>query len=112
MAIDLLATLRLKDDFSSGMKKAEGQMRSFGGAASKLTGIVAGLGLGAMAAGFAKDVVQTGIAYTDSMSKVKAVTNASADDIAKLTDITQELGKTSVFSASEAADAASYLGMA
>lgn len=112
MAIDLLATLKLKDDFSGPMGKAEKRMGSFGGAAKKLTGIVAGIGLGAMAVGFAKDVAQTGISFTSSMSQVAAVTGATGAELESMQDMAMKMGKETVFSASEAADAMTYLGMA
>lgn len=112
MAFDLLATLKLKDDFSGPMGKAERKVGSFSKAASKLTGIVAGIGVGAALGGFAKDVVQTGIGFTESMSQVAAVSGATGAELDALRDKALEMGKSTVFSASEASDALVYLSMA
>lgn len=112
MAIDLLATLKLKDDFTKPLGRAEKGIGSFGSSAKKLTGIVAGIGLGAMATGFAKDVAKTGISFTESMSQAAAVTGATGTELESLRDIAMKMGEDTVFSASESADAISYLGMA
>lgn len=112
MAIDLLATLKLKDDFTKPLGRAEKGIGSFGSSAKKLTGIVAGIGLGAMATGFAKDVAKTGISFTESMSNAAAVTKATGAQYEELKSLAMDMGQSTVFSASEAADGISYLGMA
>lgn len=50
--------------------------------------------------------------YTYAMSSVRAVTKATADDMVQLERITRELGATTMFSASQAAEGAKFLGMA
>lgn len=56
--------------------------------------------------------VKTAMDFEQAMSKVKAITNSTDADMAKLADTARELGKTTQFSATEAAQAMSYLGMA
>lgn len=56
--------------------------------------------------------IKTAMDFEAAMSKVKAITNSSDADMARLTDTARELGKTTQFSASESAAAMSYLGMA
>ncbi|SYX84604.1 phage tail tape measure protein [Paenibacillus alvei] len=50
--------------------------------------------------------------YEQSMANVRAITNANAEEFKALSDEAKRLGKTTVFSASEAADGMKYLGMA
>ena len=50
--------------------------------------------------------------FEQAMSKVQAITNASNEDMKKLNATAQELGAKTQFSASQAAEAMSYLGMA
>lgn len=57
-------------------------------------------------------MVEAAATFEASMSKVQAITRASGDDIQKLTNNARQLGETTQFSATQAADAMSYLGMA
>ncbi|RDY22885.1 phage tail tape measure protein [Romboutsia maritimum] len=50
--------------------------------------------------------------FESSMSKVRAVTGANGQDMKKLESLAREMGATTKFSASEAADALNYMGMA
>ena len=50
--------------------------------------------------------------FEKSMNKVEALTGATADEMASMTAMARELGKTTQFSAKEAADGMSFLGMA
>lgn len=65
----------------------------------------------AIAAPFAF-AVKTTMDFEAALSKVKAITNASTEDMAKLEEQAAELGATTMFSATQAADAMTYLGMA
>lgn len=69
----------------------------------KLTVPIAGVG--AMA-------IKTGSDFQQGMANVKSITNATEDEFAKLSDEAKRLGASTRFSASEASDAMSYLGMA
>lgn len=56
--------------------------------------------------------VNTAMDFEAAMSKVKAITNSTDDDMARLTKTARDLGASTQFSATEAAQAMSYLGMA
>lgn len=91
-------------------------------------GFMGALGFGGMSAGaIAAGTLATGVAAAGSaavsatkqyasfdatMSKVKALTNATDADMKKLTDTAQQLGATTQFSATQSAEAMTYLGMA
>lgn len=61
---------------------------------------------------FAKAIVEVGQTFDSSMSQVGAVSGATAEDLQKLRDKAQEMGSTTKFTASEAADAFNYMAMA
>jgi len=71
----------------------------------KAAGILA-LGAGAASA------VSTFMDFDATMSKVQALTGATGADMEKLTKTARELGATTQFSASQSAEAMTYLGMA
>lgn len=56
--------------------------------------------------------VNTAMDFEAAMSKVKAITNSTDEDTARLTATARELGANTQYSATEAAQAMSYLGMA
>lgn len=60
----------------------------------------------------AKETISVGANFEASMSKVGAISGASAEDLQALTDKAKEMGETTVFSASESADAFQYMAMA
>ena len=61
---------------------------------------------------FAKDVVKTGMDFDSAMSEVGAISGATGKDLEMLRDTAKEYGATTVFSASEAADALKYMSLA
>lgn len=70
-------------------------------------------GAGAAALGaFAVDSVKTAAEFDTSMSKVAAISGATGDDLQALRDKAKEMGATTKFSASESADALTYMAMA
>jgi len=86
------------------LKKVGKSMRGIGKSMSTsvtLPIVAAGAGIISMAAKFEK-----------SMNKVRALTGATGEDFKKMRDLAKKLGITTQFSASEAADAMSFLGMA
>ena len=60
----------------------------------------------------AKYVIDVGSSFEAGMDKVQAVSGASAADMEKLSAKAKEMGATTKFSASEAADALNYMAMA
>lgn len=57
-------------------------------------------------------MTNTAMDFEAAMSKVKAITNSTDADMARLAETARDLGKSTQFSATEAAQAMSYLGMA
>jgi TP901 family phage tail tape measure protein len=57
-------------------------------------------------------MIGTAANFEQAMSKVKAITNSSNEDMQRLSATAQDLGAKTQFSASQAAEAMSYLGMA
>lgn len=60
----------------------------------------------------AKETLQVGMDFESAMSQVEAVSGASAEDIEKLTEKAKEMGSTTKFTATEAAEAFNYMAMA
>lgn len=56
--------------------------------------------------------IEVGKSFDTSMSKVAAVSGATGDELQTLRDKAKEMGSSTVFSASEAADAMNYMAMA
>lgn len=92
-------------------KKSAGDMASVGTA---LKGVGAGLTLGVTAplVGIGAASVKAGTSFEAGMSKVQAISGASASDMEKLKAKAKEMGATTKFSATESAEALSYMGMA
>lgn len=92
-------------------KTTNGGLKAFsvaiGNLASQvITSAVKGLG------NLIKSVVDTGKAFDTSMSKVKAISGATAEDMDKLSEKAEQMGATTKFTATEAADAMGYMAMA
>lgn len=75
-------------------------------ASQVITKAVSGLG------SLVKSVIDTGKAFDSSMSKVKAISGATAEDMDKLAEKAEQMGATTKFTATEAADAMGYMAMA
>lgn len=67
---------------------------------------------GKAAVGFASDAVQTGMTFDASMSQVAATMGTTVDQIQDLRAFAQEMGATTAFSATQAADALNYMALA
>lgn len=61
---------------------------------------------------FAAEVVEVGSSFEKSMSNVQALSGASAEELQLLSDTAKEFGANTQFSATEAADALSYMALA
>jgi len=66
--------------------------------------IVAAFGAAQMLA-FGKDALQVTRDFQDGMARVKAVTNATAEDMQKMTDEARKMGRETIFHATDAANA-------
>lgn len=94
-------------------RELEKNAKAAGGTAKEIQQLgLAYVGLSlAMGAVIAK-AVETSATFEQSMAKVKAITGATADEFERLRNQSIQLGATTVFTASQAADAQSYLAMA
>jgi len=114
----LLATLRLKDLLTPALKKAQQSLKNTGAKLTKVGGQMQATG-SQMTMGLTAPIVGLGAAagiafgsFEKSMNRVKALTGATGGDFKLLENQAKELGKTTKFSAGEAADAMGFLGMA
>ena len=93
-----------------GLQKASKRLRSFATAA-KATGMKMLTSSGMAAIPFAL-AAKTFAGFEQQMARVKALTGANAEDFAKLESLAKKMGATTVFSASQAAEAMSYFALA
>lgn len=102
----------------SGVKEGEDAAKKSGDGFTVLKGILANLAAqGIMVAtsavkDFCGQVVEIGQTFETSMSKVSALSGATGDDLAALEAKARELGASTTFSASQAADALGYMALA
>ena len=116
---DLFATIKLdSSEYEQGLAAAEGRANGFGSMISG--GFSTAMKVGAAAVGaasaaviaFTKSSMDTGTAFDASMSKVAAISGATAEDLDKLREKAIEMGGSTKFSATEASEAMSYMAMA
>ncbi|MGN7287426.1 phage tail tape measure protein [Shouchella rhizosphaerae] len=92
----------------TGFSQSTGRLADgFGNAGRKMT-----MGLTLPIVGIGTAVLKTGMDFEKSMSKVQALSGASAEEMAKMEAQAKELGESTVFSASQAAEAQAFLAMA
>lgn len=82
------------------------------GTALKNTGKTMSTYVSAPLVGIGAVALQTAVNFDDSMRKVQAVSGATGSDFEKLSNQARELGATTAFSATDAADAMYYLALA
>lgn len=85
---------------------------SAGSLLSKLPAVLAGLGIGKMIGDFVAESVDIGKEFDKSMSQVAATMGTTVDEISNLRDFAQEMGATTAFSATQAAEALNYMALA
>lgn len=76
------------------------------GAMRKITGWAAAAGAAFSAANFASSVVQTGMEFQSQLNTLKAVSNATGEELAAVTNRARELGSATDLTATSASDAA------
>ena len=101
---------------TSGMKGLGSQSTSAGNILTSLASKAA-VAVGAFvgvrqAVDFGKDVVNTGMQFEQGMANVSAISEATGGELEALSAKAKEMGANTKFSAIEAADAMSYMGMA
>lgn len=92
-------------------EKKVGGMGDKLGAAFKAIGLAIGAATTAIGA-FAKESVSVGQNFDKSISQVAATMGTTVDEIQELRDFAQEMGATTAFSATQAADALNYMALA
>lgn len=95
-------TLKAVDLVTSPFKKVLGMISSPIAQAATFAGITLGLG----------DTVHTFMDFEAAMSQVSAVSGASGTELEKLTEKAREMGATTKFTSTEAAEAFNYMAMA
>lgn len=96
----------------SSMEAASAHAINFGNALRTLFGVAAGAAVLGGIKDYAMDSVNLGKDYTSMMSEVQAISGASGKDLEMLQETAREYGATTVFSASEAAEALKYMSLA
>lgn len=111
----MFATLGLNSqEFNQGIDTAGSAATGFGDLLKNVGKIAATAFAAASAAvvKFASDSIETGKKFDSSMSQVAATMGTTVDQITELRDFAQEMGRTTQFSAGQAADAMNVLAMA
>lgn len=115
MSKGLLNVARNTEGVTRDMRTATREVVHFKDKASKaVTDTVKKLGAlsGAAVGAFAVFSFKSGMDFEAQMSKVAAISGASADDMQKLTDAAKKMGATTKFSATQSAQALEYMAMA
>lgn len=91
-----------------------GLTKTLGGGVAKAAKVgMAAIGTATAAVGaFAASSVKVGMGFDASMSQVAATMGKTVDEIGELRDFAQEMGRTTAFSATQAADALNYMALA
>ena len=98
-------TVRIKkatENFDNSKAELSDAVTSFGKTASAIGMLVAPLA----------GAVKYSMDFNAAMSKVKAITGATAEDMKKLTEQAELMGRTTPYTATQSAEAMTYLGMA
>lgn len=100
------------EDAGRSMGNASTKAIDLGKAVKGLIAAVAGAKVLKEIKNYAMDSIELGKGFTSMMSEVQAISGASAEEIAQLEATAREYGATTVFSASEAAEALKYMSLA
>ena len=108
---DLSTNLKLAEE---SIKNAESKFSGFTDIGNRVSGVgkKMTLGLTLPIAGVGAAITKMGMDFEAAMSEVGAISNASAEDMAKLEEKAKEMGSTTKFSASQSAEALKYMAMA
>ena len=110
---ELKALEKEANSASTAMQKISAAGESLKNVGDKISGAGQALmPLSAAAAGIGAGIIKTTADFDSAMSKVAAVSGAAGDDFDALRDKAREMGATTKFTASEAAEAMNYMAMA
>jgi len=112
LAIQIAGTIA--SSFNSSVGAAQSKLGALGKAAGAAMKAAAAASAAATAAvgAFAASSVKTGMEFDKSMSQVAATMGKTVDEVQDLRAFAQEMGATTAFSATEAADALNYMALA
>ena len=103
---------------SKGMSDAENKVKNLGSKVSAAT-VAVGQVMGNLATkaasatvGFVKDSIEESMSFDKAMSQVAATMGKSVEDIQELSDFAREMGGSTAFSATQAAEALNYMALA
>lgn len=100
--------------YDEGLDQAESKGSKFGSGLKKAAG-VAGAAVAAASGAvvaFAGESVKAGMDFDSAMSQVAATMGTTVDEIGNLRDFAQQMGSTTAFSATQAAEALNYMALA
>lgn len=100
------------DEAGASMGEAEGKANSLADSLKKLFAVVSMAAVLSQVGKYASDAIDIGKDYTAMMSEVQALSGATGSDLALLQNTAREYGATTVFSATEAAEALKYMSLA
>lgn len=100
------------EEAGSSMGEAEGKANSLADSLKKLFAVVSMAAVLRQVGKYASDAIDIGKDYTAMMSEVQALSGATGSDLALLQNTAREYGATTVFSATEAAEALKYMSLA
>lgn len=100
------------EEAGESMERAQGKADSLADALKSLFAVVSAAVVLHEIGSFASEAVELGKGFTSMISEVQAISGASASDMEKLEQTAREYGATTVFSASEAAEALKYMSLA
>lgn len=104
--------------FNNGLSSAKGALSTFGSTMQSGFATVAKLGTAAFTAttaaatAFGKTAIDAGMNFDSAMSQVAATMGTTVDEISNLREFAQQMGATTAFSATEAAQALNYMALA
>lgn len=112
---ELFAKLGLDaSEYEAGLEQEESKGSKFGSGLKKAAGVAATAVTAATGAvvAFAGKSVQAGMDFDSAMSQVAATMGVTTDEIGNLRDFAQQMGSTTAFSATQAAEALNYMALA
>lgn len=116
--LDLVVTIKADDQASSQVSGISQDMIAKGTMTGNLMSAGIAAGVAAVTAGaqqmvsFVSDSVQTGREFDASMSQVAATMGLTTDQISELRDTALDMGSSTAFSATQAAEALNYMALA
>ena len=100
------------EEAGSSMGEAEGKANSLADSLKKLFAVISMAAVLSQVGKYASDAIDIGKDHTAMMSEVQALSGATGSDLALLQNTAREYGATTVFSATEAAEALKYMSLA